>query len=106
APVAGERRADLTGADDADVPPFAETKYLAELLGQLGNGVAEPSFAEGAEEREIFAHLSRCGAAEPGELVARDGSYALALDPLEKAQIEREAPDCRFRDPLQIVLVK
>ena len=33
--ITGEGSADLTSADDADAPLFAEAEYLAQLLGKL-----------------------------------------------------------------------
>ena len=104
--VAGESCTDLTGADDADSPLFAESEYLAQLLRKLRNRVAEAALAKGSEEREILANLSGRRPTEPCELVARNGTETLALDPLEEAQIEGKASDCRFCDPLQIMLVK
>src|SRR6185436_3998984 len=104
--VAGERRADLTGSDDADPPLFSEAKNLTQLLRQLGNGIAEPSLTEGSEQGKIFANLGGRGSPQSRELVARYGLKSLTLDPFEKAQIQRKAPDSRFSYPLQTMPVK
>jgi len=99
--VARQGGADLPRADDADLPLFAEAENLTQLFRQLGDRVAESALAERSEQREVLPDLRRGSPAESGELVAGDRRYSLTLDSLEEAEVEREPPDCRFRDAFQ-----
>src|SRR5688572_16558974 len=93
-----ERTPDLARADDDHAPLAAESEDVAQAGGELGNGVAEASLAERAEEGEVLPHLRRRGASTCGELIAGDGRQAALLEILEEAEVERESADSRFGD--------
>jgi len=48
-------------------------RILPQPSGELGHGVPEPALAEGAEEREVLAHLRRRGGARGGPARRRNG---------------------------------
>src|SRR5258708_19271715 len=59
AAILSECGTDLSRPYDDDAPLAAEAKNVAQLLAQLGNGVAESALAEGPEKREVLPHLRR-----------------------------------------------
>src|SRR5205823_1371816 len=67
-----------------------EPEDVADAAGQLGDGVAESAFAEGAEEGEVFADLGGGGAAQSSQLTRRDRG---GLRLLEKAKVDGQPPD-------------
>src|SRR5207247_2035949 len=88
--ILGQRPADAPGAHQHDsIGPF-EPQDLPQPTRELGHGVAEPALAEGAEEREVLAHLGRRGGAAAGELGGGDGGVALRVELLEEPQIQGE----------------
>ena len=70
------------------------------LRRELGDRVAEPALAEGAEEREVLPDLRRRRAAVVGQLVAGGGREAARLELLQVAQVHRETADGRVGDAL------
>ena len=97
APAAGAGRggrawAGLPGAEGGPPPLLYESEDLAGLFRQLGDRITEAALAEGSEEGEILSHLSGRSPTETRELIARDRLETLAFDPLQKAEVQGEAP--------------
>src|SRR5262249_20066783 len=84
---------DLSGPDDDDAPLLSEAENFAQTAGELRNGVAQSSFAERPEKREILAYLRRRRTAPPRQLFARNSGQSALLEVLEKPEVRRETPD-------------
>ena len=69
--VAGERLAEVAGADDDDGPVVGQAELAAHLVDQVLDLVADAAGAVGAEVAEVLAHLRRVDAGEVGELLRR-----------------------------------
>src|SRR2546430_16496240 len=98
-----QRTADPPGADEDDAIGALEPEDLPEPTRELGHGVAEPALAEGAEEREVLAHLRRRGGAAAGELGGGNGGMALRVELLEEPQIQGEPSHRALGDLPQVV---
>src|SRR5258706_1749696 len=103
AAVLDQRSADLTGADDDDLPLSAQPEDLAEAASQLGHGITQPALAERPEEGEVLPDLGGRSPTAPSEFVARDGLEASALKVLEEPQVRRQAADGGIGDSLHDV---
>ena len=68
--VAGERLAEVAGADDHDGPVVGEAELAAHLVDEVLDLVADAAGAVRAEVAEVLAHLRRVDAGEIGELLA------------------------------------
>ena len=71
AAVAGERLAEVAGADDHDRPVVVEAELAADLVDEVLDVVADAADAVGAEVAEVLAHLGGVDAGEVGELLRR-----------------------------------
>ena len=99
AAVAGERLAEVAGADDDDRPVVVEAELAAELVDQVLDVVADPAHAVGAEVAEVLAHLGGVDAGEVGELLRRQVDDAGVERLGEQAQVFGEPGDRRLRNP-------
>src|SRR5262245_19201651 len=98
AAVVQQRPAHLPRSDEHDAMRALESQDLADPARQLRHRIAEPALAERAEERQVFAHLRRGGAAAARQLGGADGGQSLCRGMLEKTEVEREAADRGVRD--------
>jgi hypothetical protein len=98
--ILGEGGSNAAGADDDDAPVAFEAQDVAEAGDEFGDGVAEAAFAEGAEEREVFADLGGGGAAELSEGAAGDRGQAAFAGLFEESEVEGEPTDGRVGDVL------
>ncbi len=85
-----ERPTHLPGAHEHDAVGALQAEDALDLGGELGDGIAEAAFAEGAEEGEVFADLGRRGAAEARQFAGRDGGAPLRQRLFEEPEIEGE----------------
>ena len=99
AAVAGERLAEVAGADDHDRPVVVEPELAADLVDEVVDLVADAARAVAAEVREVLAHLGGVDAGQLGEAVGRDVVDAELglLD--EDLEVHREPGDGGLGDP-------
>jgi hypothetical protein len=101
AAVGDEGAAEVTGADEEDVPDFVGAEDFAELGDELIDAVADAGVAELAEVGEVFADLGVGVAKGVAELFGRDGVFVGFMEGFELAQVETEAVDGGSRDVLE-----
>src|SRR5439155_7488316 len=94
-----QRGADLSSPDDDDAPFAVEAENVAELLAELGHGIAETSFPERAEEREIFSDLGGGRPAALCKLLAGDRGQPAPLEILQKSEIGGESANGGIGNP-------
>src|SRR5205814_1340034 len=94
--IGHERRPDLAGPDDDDLPLLAESEDLPQTAGELGHRVAQPALAEGPEEGQVLPDLGGRGPTPPGQLIAGDGGEPSRLEILQKPQVRRKSANCRI----------
>src|ERR1044071_10335576 len=77
-------------SDEYHAVAALEPQDVADSPREFGDGVAEAAFAEGAEEREVFANLGGRGAAQASQLAGGDrGRFCL----LEKSEEDAHPSD-------------
>ena len=96
--VAGERLAEVAGADDDDGPVVGQPELPADLVDEVLDLVADAAGAVRAEVAEVLADLGGVDAGEVGELlrgdVQRAGLGLLEEDP----EVDGQARHRRFGD--------
>ena len=97
--VAGERLAEVAGADDDDGPVVGEAEFATDLVHEEVDVVAHAPRAVAAEVAQVLADLGRVHAAELGELLGRDRRDALLELVGEDAQVHRQTGHRGLGDP-------
>ena len=101
AAVGDECAAEVTGADEEDVPDLVGAEDFAELCDEFIDAVADAGVAELTEVGEVFADLSVGVSEGVAELFGGDGVFVGFLEGFELAQVEAEAVDGGSRDVLK-----
>ena len=91
AAVAGERLAEVAGADDDDRPVVGEAELAADLVHEVGDLVADAAGAVAAEVAEVLAHLGGVDAGQLGQPLADEmHSTSSSACSTEDAQVHRQ----------------
>ena len=101
AAVGDEGAAEVTGADEEDVPDFVGAEDFAELGDEFFDAVADAGVAELAEVGEVFADLGVGVAEGVAELFGGDGGFVGFLQGFELSEVEAQAVDGGCGDVLE-----
>ena len=96
--VAGERLAEVAGADDDDGPVVGEAELAADLVHEVRDLVADAAGAVAAEVAQVLADLGGVHAGELGEALGRDRSTLFVGLLGEDPQVHRQTGDGGFGD--------
>src|SRR6202049_1577880 len=105
AEVAGEGAAEVAHADDDHRVIAVEAEERVEVLGELGDLVADAADAELAELGEVLADLGRRQVIAPRHLLRGDARETKLLQLAQAAEVEREAVEGERGDLLRLPLL-
>ena len=97
--VAGERLAEVAGADDDDRPVVGQAELAADLVDEVVDLVADAAGAVAAEVAEVLADLGGVDAGQLGEPLGRDAVDTLVALLGEDPQVHRQPGNGGLGDP-------